>query len=107
MPDDGNNGFSGDVALMESVKRAQVAHGSRRMFLKRVKRTDWPDKISNDLAGCISECDSFYLAIASADGQRYIHHRGDPAGFLGYLDEKTLGFADYAGNRQYVSSGNI
>ena len=72
MPDDGNNGFSLDVALMGSVKRAQMARGSRQMFLKRIKRTDWPDKVSNDLAGFIPECDSFYPVTASADDQPYI-----------------------------------
>lgn len=107
MPDDGNNGFNSDVAFTESVKRAQAARGSREMFQKRVERTDWPDKISNDFAGFIAERDSFYLATASADGQPYIQHRGGPAGFLKVLDEKTLGFADYAGNRHYVSVDNI
>ncbi|MEM7751237.1 MAG: pyridoxamine 5'-phosphate oxidase family protein [Pseudomonadota bacterium] len=107
MMDDANDGFISDVAFTDAVKRAQRARGSRDMFQKRVEKRDWPDKISSDFAGFIAERDSFYLATASADGQPYIQHRGGPAGFLKVLDEKTLGFADYSGNRQYVSIGNL
>ena len=107
MPDEPIDGFISDIAFTESVKRAQRARGSRDMFQKRVEKRDWPDKISADFAGFIAERDSFYLATASADGQPYIQHRGGPAGFLKVIDEKTLGFADYSGNRQYVSLGNL
>ncbi len=107
MPDDPSDGFIADVAFTDSVKRAQRARGSRDMFQKRLEKRDWPDKISADFAGFISERDSFYLATASADGQPYIQHRGGPPGFLKVIDEKTLGFADYSGNRQYVSLGNL
>ena len=65
------------------------------------------DTISPDLAGFIAERNSLYLATASADGQPYIQHRGGPKGFLHVLDEKTLGFLDFAGNRQYISAGNL
>lgn len=107
MPDDPSDGFIADVAFTDSVKRAQRARGSRDMFQKRLEKRDWPDKISADFAGFIAERDSFYLATASADGQPYIQHRGGPPGFLKVIDEKTLGFADYSGNRQYVSLGNL
>ena len=107
MTDDPTDGFISDVAFTDSVKRAQSARGSRNMFQKRLEKRDWPDEISSDFAGFIAERDSFYLATSSADGQPYIQHRGGPAGFLKVLDEKTLGFADYSGNRQYVSIGNV
>jgi len=67
----------------------------------------WSSTITPDLAQFIGQRDSFYLATASADGQPYIQHRGGPAGFLRVLDETTLAFADFGGNRQYISAGNL
>ncbi len=68
---------------------------------------DWSDTVDDRLAAFIAERDSFYLGTASADGQPYIQHRGGPPGFLKVLDESTLGFADFAGNRQYLTLGNL
>ena len=99
--------YSSDIAFSPSVKQAQSARGSREMFEKRIEKRDWPETISDDLAGFIAERDSFYLATSSGDGQPYIQHRGGPKGFLRVIDDRTLGFADYAGNRQYVSVGNL
>ncbi len=99
--------FNSDVAFSPSVKRAQAARGSRDAFERRMERRDWPDRISEDLAAFIAERDSFYLATASAAGQPYIQHRGGPKGFLKVLDDRTLGFADFSGNRQYISTGNV
>ena len=67
----------------------------------------WRTAITPDLAGFLAEVRSFYLATASADGQPYIQHRGGPPGFLRVLDEHTLGFADFKGNRQYITTGNL
>ena len=67
----------------------------------------WQSTITPDLAAYLGERDSIYLATASADGQPYIQHRGGAKGFLKVIDDKTLAFADFAGNRQYVSMGNI
>ena len=71
------------------------------------KEGGWSSTITPDLAEFIGERDSFYLATASADGQPYIQHRGGPPGFLRVLDESTLAFADFSGNRQYISAGNL
>ena len=67
----------------------------------------WNDTVGDDLAQFIGERDSFYLATASADGQPYIQHRGGKPGFLKVLDDKTLAFADFRGNRQYITAGNL
>ena len=92
-----------DVAFSPSVKQAQVRKGSRRGYANmRMEST-----ISVDLAHFIAERDSFYMATASADGQPYIQHRGGPKGFLNVVDEKTLIFADFKGNRQFISTGNL
>jgi predicted pyridoxine 5'-phosphate oxidase superfamily flavin-nucleotide-binding protein len=67
----------------------------------------WPSTVTPDLTAFIADARSFYLATASAEGQPYIQHRGGPAGFLKILDDKTLAFADYVGNRQYITIGNL
>ena len=67
----------------------------------------WQHEVTPDLAAFIAERDSFYLGTASADGQPYIQHRGGAKGFLKVIDDKTLGFADFVGNAQYISVGNL
>lgn len=67
----------------------------------------WEDRVSSQLAKFIAERDSFYMATVNAEGQPYIQHRGGPKGFLKVIDNKTLGFADFTGNRQYISYGNL
>jgi uncharacterized protein len=101
------NGFISDVAFTPSVKTEQEKHGSRSGYQKMVEKKDWRDTISDDLKSFISERDSFYLATSSKDGQPYIQHRGGPKGFLHMLDEHTLAFADYSGNKQYITVGNL
>ncbi len=71
------------------------------------KRGGWSDQITPELAAFIGQRDSLYLGTASAEGQPYIQHRGGPKGFLKVLDNKTLAFADFSGNRQYISVGNL
>jgi predicted pyridoxine 5'-phosphate oxidase superfamily flavin-nucleotide-binding protein len=92
-----------DVAFTPAVKRLQTEKGSRAMCA----RLEMGDTIDAGLAGFIAERTSLYLASASADGQPYIQHRGGPPGFLRVLNPHTLGFADYRGNRQFISSGNF
>lgn len=92
-----------DIAFTPAVKAEQTARGSREFYEGR----DWRDRITPDIAEFIAERDSFYLATASADGQPYIQHRGGPKGFLRVIDEKTLAFADYTGNKQYITTGNL
>ena len=99
--------FVSDIAFTSSVKAAQEKRGSRNGYQKMAESRDWQDTISNDLKTFISERDSFYLATSSRDGQPYIQHRGGPKGFLKILDERTLAFADYSGNKQFISVGNL
>ena len=96
-----------DVAFTPAVKEAQRARGSRDAYAKQAEKGDWSREITSDLAGFIAERDSFYLGTASAVGQPYIQHRGGPKGFIKVLDERTLAVADYKGNRQYISLGNL
>ncbi len=96
-----------DIAFTPAVKALQALNGSRRSYARMEERGGWSDRIDNDLKTFIAERDSFYLGTASADGRPYIQHRGGPKGFLKVLDASTLAFADYAGNRQYISMGNL
>jgi predicted pyridoxine 5'-phosphate oxidase superfamily flavin-nucleotide-binding protein len=96
-----------DVGFTPAVKAAQQARGSRAGYEKAVARHDWDDCVTPALEAFIAGRDSFYLGTASADGQPYIQHRGGPKGFLKVLDEHRLAFADYRGNRQYISVGNL
>lgn len=99
--------YRSDVAFSPSVKAAQSARGSRDGYERAMERHDWADRVTPPLAAFIAERDSFYFGTASADGQPYIQHRGGPKGFLKVLDEHRLAFADYRGNRQYISVGNL
>ncbi len=92
-----------DIAFTPAVKAQQKARGSRDFYEGR----DWSDHITPDVAAFIAERDSFFFATASAGGQPYIQHRGGPKGFLRVIDERTLAFADYIGNRQYITTGNL
>jgi uncharacterized protein len=96
-----------DVAFSDSVKAVQARLGSRKSYARLETGDGWETTISPDLAGFIGEQISFFLATASAAGQPYIQHRGGPQGFLRVLDDQTLAFADFRGNRQYVTLGNL
>ena len=99
--------YTSDVAFTDAVKAIQESKGSRRGYSKMEEKGGWQDTITEDLAQFIGERDSFYLGTASADGQPYIQHRGGKPGFLKVLDGKTLAFADFRGNRQYITAGNL
>lgn len=96
-----------DIAFTPSVKAEQARHGSRPQYERMEQLRGWPTTVTEDLAQRIAETRSFYLSTASADGQPYVQHRGGPAGFLKVLDEKTLAFADFGGNKQYITVGNL
>lgn len=96
-----------DIAFTPAVKRIQELKGSRKGYSNMEAKGGWRNTVTADLAGFIGEGDSFYLGTASADGQPYIQHRGGKPGFLKVIDEKTLAFADFKGNRQYISAGNL
>lgn len=96
-----------DIAFTASVKAVQQRMGSRKHYERMETTGGWENAIPTDLADFIGERDSFYLATANANGQPYIQHRGGPKGLLKVLDERTLAFADFVGNRQYISVGNL
>jgi predicted pyridoxine 5'-phosphate oxidase superfamily flavin-nucleotide-binding protein len=99
--------YSSDVAFTPSVKAVQTRKGSRHGYARVEERGGWQTAITPDLADFIVAQTSIFLATVSADGQPYIQHRGGPPGFLQVLDDKTIGFVDFAGNRQYITQGNL
>ncbi len=99
--------YSSDVAFTPTVKAIQARKGSRGGYANVEKRGSWETRITRELAGFIAEQISVFLGTANAAGQPYIQHRGGPPGFLKVLDEKTIGFADFIGNRQYITQGNL
>jgi uncharacterized protein len=99
--------YSSDVAFTPTVKAIQTRKGSRQAYARMEEDGGWQTRITADLASFIAEQTSVFLATVNAQGQPYIQHRGGPAGFLRVIDEQTLGFVDYAGNRQYISQGNL
>jgi uncharacterized protein len=99
--------FSSDVAFTPAVKAIQTRKGSRMTYAHVEDRGGWRTEIDENLAAFLAEANSFYFATASAEGQPYIQHRGGPKGFIKILDRNTLAFADYSGNRQYITQGNL
>jgi predicted pyridoxine 5'-phosphate oxidase superfamily flavin-nucleotide-binding protein len=98
---------SSDVAFTPAVKAIQARKGSRDAYARVEQNGGWRTEIDDHLAAFLAGQDSMYLATASADGQPYIQHRGGPKGFIRILDSNTLAFADYSGNRQYITVGNL
>jgi uncharacterized protein len=101
------NSYSSDVAFTPAVKAVQTRKGSRDAYAHVEQRGGWRTDIDEDLSAFLAAQDSMFLATASADGQPYIQHRGGPKGFIKVLDKNTLAFADYGGNRQYITQGNL
>src|SRR5262249_25311670 len=101
------NTYSSDVAFTPTVKAVQARKGSRQAYARMEERGGWQTRIPPDLAEFIAAQTSVFLATANSDGQPYIQHRGGPAGFLHVLDDRTIAFADFAGNRQYITQGNL
>ena len=99
--------FSSDVAFTPAVKEIQTRKGSRDAYADVEQRGGWRTEIDENLAAFLGETNSLYFSTASADGQPYIQHRGGPKGFVKILDKTTLAFADYRGNRQYITQGNL
>lgn len=96
-----------DVAFTPTVKAVQARLGSRKGYARMEQQGGWATEIDADLAAFIAAQRSFFLGTANAEGQPYIQHRGGPRGFLRVLGPRTLGFADFSGNRQYISVGNL
>jgi uncharacterized protein len=95
-----------DIVFTPAARAAQAERGSARAYDKRIA-VGFPDRVSPELAAFIGELDTAFLATVSAAGAPYIQHRGGPKGFIKVLDDRTLGFADYAGNRQYITISNL
>jgi hypothetical protein len=100
-------GYCSDVAFTPTVKAVQARKGSRAAYGRVEERGGWETRITPELAPFIESQTSVFLATVNAQGQPYIQHRGGPAGFLRVLDDKTIGFADFAGNKQYITQGNL
>jgi len=96
-----------DVAFTPSVKAFQTRYGSRAAYARMEDRGGFPQDLDEDVTAFIAHQRSFFLATASADGQPYIQHRGGPPGFLRVVGPRTLAFADYRGNKQFISIGNL
>jgi len=98
---------SSDVAFTPTVKASQTRKGSRMAYAKMEEGDGWDTTIPPDLAAFIAAQTSVFLGTANAAGQPYIQHRGGPPGFLRVLDDKTIAFADFRGNRQFITLGNL
>ena len=94
------------IVFPPAVRRAQAEHGTATAYDRKIE-AGFPDTVTPELAAFIAEQDTAFLGTASADGAPYIQHRGGPKGFIKVVDERTLGFADYRGNRQYITLGNL
>lgn len=99
--------YASDVAFTTAVKEIQTRKGSRHAYARMESGDGWGTTITPDLAAFIGEQNSVFLGTANAEGQPYIQHRGGPPGFLHVLDGKTIAFADFRGNRQFITQGNL
>lgn len=97
----------GEIAFTAEVKAAQAERGSRETYERYISNGATNDKITPQLKEFIAEIEGFYLGTIQSNGYPYIQFRGGEKGFLQVLDEKTLGFADYSGNLQYITVGNL
>ena len=95
-----------EIVFPAAAQRAQAERGSATAYARK-KDEGFPDRVTPELAAFIAEQDTAFLGTTSVDGAPYIQHRGGPKGFIKVVDEKTLGFADYRGNRQYITLGNL
>ncbi len=99
--------YPSDVAFTPTVKAIQTRKGSRDAYARMEASRGWQTEVTDDLATFIADQRSFFLATVSSDGAPYIQHRGGPPGFLKAIGPRTLAFADFKGNRQYISQGNL
>lgn len=99
--------FPSDIAFTAAVKGIQTDKGSRSSYARMEMGGSWETTVTPELEEFLSDLDMFYLGTANAEGQPYIQYRGGSPGFLKKVDEKTLGFADFGGNRQYITLGNL
>ena len=99
--------YSSDVAFTATVRSVQTRKGSRHAYARMEEAGSWESRITPDLKEFIEAQTSAFFATANAEGQPYIQHRGGPVGFLRVLDDQTIGFVDFIGNRQFITVGNL
>lgn len=99
--------YPSDIVFTSSVKKIQEKYKSRDSYARMEQFGGWNTKVKSELKDFLSMMDSFYFGTANSDGQPYIQHRGGAKGFLKVIDEETLAFADFSGNKQYISVGNL
>lgn len=99
--------YPSDIAFTSAVKSIQNQKGSRGGYARMERGAGWQTNVTPDLTEFLADLDMFYLGTTNADGQPYIQYRGGSPGFLKVIDERTLGFADFGGNRQYITLGNL
>lgn len=99
--------YSSDVGFTPAVKAVQEHKGSRQSYARMEESGSWKTQLTADLRALIQAQTSVFLATASPQCQPYIQHRGGPPGFLTVLNDETLGFVDFVGNRQYITLGNL
>jgi predicted pyridoxine 5'-phosphate oxidase superfamily flavin-nucleotide-binding protein len=99
--------YPSDAAFTKAVKMIQSEKGSRGSYAKVEQGRGWKTQVTPELTAFLAELDMFYLGTSNSAGQPYIQYRGGAPGFLKVLDEKTLGFADFKGNQQYITLGNL
>ena len=97
----------GSLVFTPLVKALQEKYGSRRQYARMESGGSSPDRLGPDESAFIAERDSFYMATVGETGWPYVQHRGGPKGFLKFIDDRTIAFADFRGNKQYVSTGNL
>ena len=107
MDSSSGDSYASDVAFTPTVKAVQARKGSRGAYARMEQQRGWSTRVTAELAQFIAAQTSVFLATANTQGQPYIQHRGGPPGFLQVLDDQTLGLADFAGNRQYITQGNL
>jgi uncharacterized protein len=96
-----------DIAFTPTIKAIQEERGSRAAYARMEARGGFRTDITDDLVTFLADVDTAYLATSNASGQPYAQHRGGPKGFIRVIDPHTIGFADYVGNQQYISTGNL
>ena len=105
--------YPSDIAFTPTVKMIQERKGSRKRYAEMeqnplyMERAGWQTEITEDLKSFIEDQETIFIATTNSEGQPYIQHKGGPKGFLKVIDEKTIAFVDYSGNRQYITQGNL
>lgn len=96
-----------DILFSPATRAIQERYGSRDTIARLETREHWKSCLSEDVISFIRNCNSFYLGTASREGRPYIQHRGGPPGFIHVLDQQTLAWPEFKGNRQYITAGNL